>query len=83
MLAALAMNLTAWLQLSCLPATERARFWDIKRWRYRLFATAGKITRHGRSTRLLLPQASPEKSLIAALVEAIARLAKPPDTAPT
>ena len=41
--AALASNLVSWLQLTALPEGHQARAWDVKRWRYRLFATAGKI----------------------------------------
>ncbi|MHA7142655.1 hypothetical protein ACX80T_14085 [Arthrobacter sp. Sr33] len=44
---------TFWLQLTCVPAGHRAAFWDIKRWRYRVIATAGKLITIGRKQRLL------------------------------
>ncbi|MET3141385.1 UNVERIFIED_ORG: hypothetical protein ABIB13_001087, partial [Arthrobacter sp. UYEF2] len=74
-LAVLAANLVSWLQLTALPDGHKARGWDIKRWRYRLFATAGKIITRARRNHLLLPDAAPEKPLIAALLEAISRIA--------
>ncbi|WP_026535773.1 IS1380 family transposase, partial [Arthrobacter sp. H14] len=84
-IAALASNLIAWLQISAIPTSHRARFWDVKRFRYRLFSTAGKITRHGRQTRILLPETAPEKDLIAAILAAIKDLRatfKPPVAIP-
>ncbi|MBG6182067.1 IS1380 family transposase [Arthrobacter sp. CAN_A1] len=75
-ISALASNLISWLQLSTIPATHRARFWDVKRFRYRLFATAGKLTRHGRKTTLLLPELAPEKNLIITINDAITSLAE-------
>lgn len=65
----LAANLVSWLQLAALPDSHQTRGWDIKRWRYRLFATAGKIITSARRHHLLLPGAAPEKPLIAALLE--------------
>lgn len=38
------MNFISWLQLTALPTGRPAMGWDLKRWRYRLFATAGKST---------------------------------------
>jgi hypothetical protein len=73
-LAVLAANLVSWLQLAALPDGHKARGWDIKRWRYRIFATAGKIITRARRNHLLLPDAAPEKPLIAALLEAISRI---------
>jgi hypothetical protein len=75
-IAVLAMNLVSWLQLAALPDGHQARGWDIKRWRYRLFATAGKIITRARRNQLLLPAAAPEQPLITALLEAIGRIAK-------
>lgn len=67
-LAALAMNLVAWLQLACLPAGHTAGRWDIKRWRHRVFALAGKTVKSARRHRLLLPAAAPGKDLIGLLL---------------
>jgi hypothetical protein len=41
--AALAFNLVSWVELAALPHAHHAKAWDIRRWRYRLLATAGKI----------------------------------------
>lgn len=73
-IAALASNLLAWLQISTIPGNHRARFWDVKRFRYRLFAIAGKLTRHGRQNTLQLPHTTPEKDLITTITEATTRL---------
>ncbi|MFK4299900.1 hypothetical protein ABH924_005090 [Arthrobacter sp. GAS37] len=70
-IAALASNLVAWLQLTALPDGHQAKTWDIKRWRYRLFATAGKIITRARRTQLLLPETAPERALITWMLEAI------------
>jgi hypothetical protein len=73
-IAALACNLVAWLQLTALPGGHHAKGWDIKRWRYRLFATAGKIITRARKSYLLLPGTAPEHQLIHRLLEATARI---------
>jgi len=73
-IAALAMNLVAWLQLAALPTGHKARGWDMKRWRYRLFATAGKLITRARVKRLLLPDGAPETGTITTLLAAIAGL---------
>jgi Transposase DDE domain group 1 len=73
-IAALAFNLVSWLQLAVLPDGHRAKGWDIKRWRYRLFAIAGKIITRARRTQLLLPESAPEKDLLKLLLEKTARL---------
>lgn len=75
-IAALASNLISWLQISTIPGNHRARYWDVKRFRYRLFAIAGKLTRHGRQSTLLLPETTPEKNLITIIMEAIKALAE-------
>lgn len=74
-LAVLAMNLVSWMQLAAVPHGHAARGWDVKRWRYRLFATAGKIISRARRTRLLIPDQAPEAGLIGNLRDAIAELA--------
>ena len=68
-LAVLAMNLTAWIQLAMLPVGHPARCWDVKRWRYRLYAIAGKLISSGRQTRLLIPTTAPESALLIELWE--------------
>ncbi len=64
----------SWIQLAALPDGHRAKAWDIKRWRYRLFATAGKIISRARRNRLLLPESAPEKDLLKLLLDNTARL---------
>lgn len=73
---ALALDLTAWLQLLALPG--QARRWEPKRLRLRLFATAGRLARHARRVRLHLPRHAPWGALIA---QALARLRRSPKTA--
>ncbi len=73
-IATLAMNLVSWLQLAMLPNGHMARDWDVKRWRYRLFATAGKLITRARKTWLLIPVTAPEAVTITALLEAIKEL---------
>jgi hypothetical protein len=73
-IATLAMNLISWLQLAILPNGHGARGWDVKRWRYGLFATAGKLITRARRTWLLLPEMSPEASTAATLLAGIAQL---------
>lgn len=73
-IAALAMNLVSWLQLAALPTGHKARGWDIKRWRYRLFATAGKLITRARRTSLLIPDKAPETDTITTLLAATATL---------
>ncbi|WP_431710495.1 IS1380 family transposase [Glutamicibacter uratoxydans] len=63
LLAALAVNLPAWVQLSVLPVGHQASVWDLKRWRYRLFSIAGKLVRSGRQAKLLIPKHAPEAGL--------------------
>lgn len=74
-IAALASNLTSWLQLAALPDGHHAKGWDIKRWRYRLFATAGKIITCARKTTLLIPAVTPESATITTLQATIKNLA--------
>lgn len=74
-IAVLASNLISWLQLAALPSGDQAKGWDIKRWRYRLFATAGKIITRARKNYLLLPRTAPEHQLLNTLIDATARIA--------
>jgi hypothetical protein len=73
-IAALAMNLVSWLQLAALPTGHTARGWDMKRWRYRLFATAGKLITRARRTRLLIADKAPEAGTITTLLATIDEL---------
>ena len=75
-IATLAMNLVSWLQLSMLATGHEARGWDVKRWRYRLFATAGKLITRARKTWLLIPATAPEAGTITTVLEAIKELAR-------
>jgi hypothetical protein len=59
----------SWLQLTALPEGHRAKAWDIKRWRCRFFATAGKIITRARRNQLLLPASAPVKGLLKLLLE--------------
>lgn len=77
-IASLAFNLVSWLQLTALPDGHHAKAWDIKRWRYRLFATAGKIITRARRNQLLLPETAPEKNLLKLLLDSTGRLKRLP-----
>ena len=73
-IAALAMDLVSWLQLAALPTGHTAKSWDVKRWRYRLFATAGKLITRARKTWLLVPEHAPEARTITTIPAAISEL---------
>ena len=81
-IASLAMNIVTWMTLTALPTGHRATSWDIKRWRYRVFATAGKIITRARSKILLLPAAAAETPTIRAITERISELRKTLTCAP-
>lgn len=68
------MNLVVWLQLAALLTGHTARGWDKKPWRYRLFATAGKLITRARRTRLLIADQAPESGTITTVLAAIAEL---------
>jgi Transposase DDE domain group 1 len=55
---ALAVELTAWLQMLTLAGHD-ARRWEPKRLRLRLFSIAGRLTHHGRTRRLHLSAHAP------------------------
>jgi hypothetical protein len=73
-LAALASELIAWAQMLALHDTP-ARRWEPRRLRFRLLATAGRIVRGGRRTRLRLAAASPWSALITTALSRLASLA--------
>lgn len=64
----------AWANLAALPTGHTARGWDMKRRRYRLFATAGKLITRARRTRLLIPDNAPEAGTITTLLATIDEL---------
>ena len=68
------MNTLTWMTLAAVPDGHEAASWDIKRWRYRVFATAGKIITRARRHILLLPATAPETSLITAIIARIVEL---------
>lgn len=73
-LAALAMNMLTWMTLTAVPSGHDAASWDVKRWRYRVFATAGKVITRARRRVLLLPETAPETTLITRIISRIAEL---------
>lgn len=54
----------SWVQLAMLPVDHPAGFWDVKRWRYRLYSAARKLFSSGRQPRLLVPRTAPESALL-------------------
>lgn len=74
---ALAVELTAWMQLLAL-AEYPARRWEPKRLRLRLFSIAGRIARHARRTHLRLSAHAPWSALIAAALARLSALPAPP-----
>ena len=70
-IATLAMNLVSCLQLAMLPHGHKTTGWDMKRWRYRLFATVGKVITRARRVWLLLPENAPKTRTITIAVAAV------------
>ncbi|WP_327113998.1 IS1380 family transposase [Nocardia sp. NBC_01730] len=64
-LVALALDLTAWMQMLALTG-QVARRWEPKTLRLHLFSLPGRIARHARKTRLHLPRSAPTTSLLLA-----------------
>jgi hypothetical protein len=73
---ALAVELTAWMQMLAL-ADHPSRRWEPKRLRLRLFAIAGRITRHARQTHLRLSAHAPWRHLIHTALARLATLPTP------
>jgi hypothetical protein len=69
-LVALALDLTAWMQMLALTGHD-ARRWEPKTLRLHLFSLPGRIARHARRTRLHLPRNAPTTGLA---LGALARL---------
>jgi Transposase DDE domain group 1 len=61
-LVALALDLTAWMQMLALTG-HQARRWEPKTLRLHLFSLPGRIARHARATRLHLPRNAPTTGL--------------------
>ncbi len=78
---ALAVELTAWLQLLALPGD--ARRWEPKRLRYRLLSTAGRLASSGRRTVLHLPRTHRWAELVTNALATLRSLATAPGKAPT
>ena len=72
----LAVELTAWLQMLALAG--EARRWEPKKLRLRVFSTAGRLTRSGRRTTLLLPARHTWTQLILTAVTTLRTLATAP-----
>ena len=62
-LVALALDLTAWMQMLALTDHD-ARRWEPKTLRLHLFSLPGRIARHARKTRLHLPRSAPATGLL-------------------
>jgi len=76
-IAPLAYNVVSWIQLAALPDGHCAKARDIKRWRYRLFATAGKIITRAHRNQLLLQESAPEKDLLKPLLDNTGHVKQP------
>jgi hypothetical protein len=64
---ALAVELTAWMQMLALAGHD-ARRWEPKRLRLRLFSIAGRLADHGRTRRLHLSAHAPWAELLASII---------------
>jgi hypothetical protein len=73
---ALAVELTAWLQMLTLAGHD-ARRWEPKRLRLRLFSIAGRLTQHGRTRRLHLSAHAPWAGLLADMITRLQTLPAP------
>jgi hypothetical protein len=73
---ALAVELTAWLQMLAL-ARHDARRWEPKRLRLRLFSVAGRLAEHGRTRRLHLSAHAPWAGLLAEMITRLQTLPAP------
>ena len=75
---ALAVELTAWMQMLALPGHD-ARRWEPKRLRLRLrlFSIASRLAEHGRTRRLHLSAHAPWAGLLAEMVTRLQTLPAP------
>jgi hypothetical protein len=67
----LVMDLTAWMQQLAMTGTK-ARTWEPKRLRLRLFSIAGRIARRARKVHLRLSAHAPWAHLISTAIENLA-----------
>jgi hypothetical protein len=73
---ALAVELTAWMQMLALTGHD-ARRWEPKRLRLRLFSITARIARHGRRRRLHLSTHAPWARLLADMIDRLQVIAAP------
>jgi hypothetical protein len=73
---ALAVELTAWMQMLSLPG-HHARRWEPKRLRLRLFSIASRLAEHGRTRHLHLSAHGPWAGLLAAMITTLQTLPPP------
>ena len=73
---ALAVELTAWMQMLALT-DHQARRWEPKRLRLRLFSIAGRVARHARQVHLRLATHAPFTDLTLAAWQRLTRLSAP------
>jgi hypothetical protein len=73
---ALAIELTAWMQMLTL-AGNQARRWEPKRLRLRLFSIAARLADHGRTRRLHLSAHAPWAELLAEMITRLQTLSAP------
>jgi Transposase DDE domain group 1 len=73
---ALAVELTAWMQMLAL-AGHHARRWEPKRLRLRLFSIAGRLAEHGRTRRLHLSRHAPWADLLATMITTLQAIPAP------
>ncbi len=73
---ALAVELTAWLQMLTLTG-HHARRWEPKRLRLRLFSIAGRLAEHGRQRRLHLSAHAPWATLLATMINTLQAIPAP------
>jgi len=73
---ALAVELTAWMQMLTLAGHD-ARRWEPKRLRLRLFSIAGRLAEHGRTRSLHLSGHAPWAGLLAAMITRLQTLPAP------
>ncbi|MGH3637276.1 MAG: IS1380 family transposase [Mycobacterium sp.] len=73
---ALAVELTAWMQMLALAGHD-ARRWEPKRLRIRLFSIAARIAHHGRTRRLHLSAHAPWTQLLANMIDTLQAIPAP------
>jgi len=73
---ALAVELTAWMQMLALPGHD-ARRWEPKRLRLRLFSIAARLANHGRTRRLHLAGHTPWTELLHTMITKLQAIPSP------